>query len=158
MVAFLLLAACVKQRELLWREGSEALLKRLQNSCSNGVKLISVLHVLATVVSNTVQVLKEDSNNEDFPISRPKVFCHFVIKFCKICQICDSCPYWVLHLQLILQQTVALGTVSLRICVRWQFFHCNSDIGICMGWTVVITCEKSLWIFQKWECSAIFCL
>lgn len=112
---------------------SKALLRRLLNSCSNGVKLISVLHVLAAVISSTVQVLEEDSNNEELPISRPKVFCHFVIKFCYICQICDSCPYWVLRLHLILQHTVALGSVSLRVCVRWQFFHCNSDIGICMG-------------------------
>lgn len=64
------------------------------------------------VVSSIVQILKKNCRKKEFLTSEPRMFCHiFIIKCCKICQICDSCQCWVLHLHLIQQQTVALGTL-----------------------------------------------
>lgn len=121
--------------------GGKAVFMRLHNSCSKAVKLISALRVVATVTSSTVQGLKENSTNEEFPVSGPAVFLsYFIVKCRRICQTCDSCPRWVLHLHLIPQQTVALGSVRLRVHAR---SHHRSHPGICMGWAVVVICERA---------------
>lgn len=65
--------------ELLRREGGKAVFMRLHNSCSKAVKLISALRVVAAVTSSTVQGLKENSTNEEFPVSGPTVFCHILL-------------------------------------------------------------------------------